>query len=131
MKKQKLKKVTKELQTGDILKPIDINSIGSNGDPCFGKEYDLSSQECRMCGDSELCCIKFAELMGKTRKELEQENQYKDIEILVDEVAAKKTFRALKRKGESKKVILDKLQAKYQITREEARHLYKKFNDKQ
>lgn len=131
MKKQKLKKVTKELQTGDILKPIDINSIGSNGDPCFGKEYDLSSQECRMCGDSELCCIKFAELMGKTRKELEQENQYKDIEILVDEVAAKKTFRALKRKGETKKVILDKLQAKYQITREEARHLYKKFNDKQ
>ena len=130
MEKKKLKKATKELQKGDILKPLDISSIGSNGDPCFGKSYDLSSQECRMCGDSELCCIKFAELMGKTRKELEQENQYKDIEVLVDEVAAKKTFRALKRKGETKKTILDKLQAKYQVTREEARHLYKKFNDK-
>lgn len=131
MEKKKLKKATKELQKGDILKPLDISSIGSNGDPCFGKSYDLSSQECRMCGDSELCCIKFAELMGKTRKELEQENQYKDIEVLVDEVAARKTFRALKRKGETKKTILDKLQAKYQVTREEARHLYKKFTEKE
>ena len=51
----------------DILKPIDINSIGSNGDPCFGKGYDLSTEECKQCGDSELCCLKFANLMVKTR----------------------------------------------------------------
>ena len=52
------------------------------------------------------------------------------MEELVDKVAAKKTYRALKRKGDIKKVILDKLQAKYAISREQARLLYKEFSDK-
>lgn len=125
-KKNKLIK----LEDTPILKPVDIDSIGSSDDPCFGKAYDLSAQECRSCGDSELCCIKFAEMMGKTRKELEEENQYKDMELLVDKVAAKKTFRALKRKGEDKKTIIQKLQAKYSITVKEARTLYREFTEK-
>lgn len=70
-KKQKQKELIK-LEDTDILKPIDISQIGSNGDPCFGKEYNLSTKECKMCGDSELCCIKFAELIGKDRKQLEK-----------------------------------------------------------
>lgn len=114
----------------DILKPVNIDSIGSNGDPCFGKGYDLSTQECKQCGDSELCCLKFAQLVGKTRKQLEKENQYKDLEVLVDEVAVKKSIRALKRKGENKKTIIDKLQAKYQLSREQTRMLYKKLTSK-
>lgn len=125
-KKNKLIK----LEDTPILKPVDIDSIGSSDDPCFGKAYDLSTQECRSCGDSELCCIKFAEMMGKTRKELEEENQYKDMELLVDKVAAKKTFRALRRKGEDKKTIIQKLQAKYSITIKEARTLYREFTEK-
>lgn len=125
-KKNKLIK----LEYTPILKPVDIDSIGSSDDPCFGKAYDLSTQECRSCGDSELCCIKFAEMMGKTRKELEEENQYKDMELLVDKVAAKKTFRALRRKGEDKKTIIQKLQAKYSITIKEARTLYREFTEK-
>lgn len=129
MAKQKKQKLIK-LKDTPILKAIDINSIGDSDDPCFGKEYDLSTKECRSCGDSELCCIKFAALMGKTRKELEEENHYKDIEEFVDKVAAKKTFRALKRKGDDKKTILDKLQAKYSISREQARLLYKEFSNK-
>lgn len=129
MAKQKKQKLTK-LEDTPILKAIDINSIGDSDDPCFGKEYDLSTEECRSCGDSELCCIKFAALVGKTRKELEEENHYKDIEEFVDKVAAKKTFRALKRKGDDKKTILDKLQAKYSISREQARLLYKEFSNK-
>lgn len=125
-------KKNKLIKLGDtpILKPVDIDSIGSSDDPCFGKAYDLSTQECRSCGDSELCCIKFAEMMGKTRKELEEENQYKDMELLVDKVAAKKTFRALRRKGEDKKTIIQKLQAKYSITIKEARTLYREFTEK-
>ena len=125
-KKNKLIK----LEDTPILKPVDIDSIGSSDDPCFGKAYDLSTQECRSCGDSELCCIKFAEMMGKTRKELEEENQYKDMELLVDKVAAKKTFRALRRKGEDKKTIIQKLQAKYSITIKEARTLYREFTER-
>lgn len=128
---KKTKQKLPSLEKTPILQPVDINSLGSGNDPCFGKEYDLSTEECRMCGDSELCCIKFAALMGKTRKELEEENQYKDIEVLVDKVAARKTFRALKRKGEDKKTILDKLQAKYQLSRKEVRLLYREFSEKQ
>lgn len=93
MAKQKKNKLIK-LEDTPILKAIDINSIGDNGDPCFGKEYDLSTEECRSCGDSELCCIKFAALMGKTRKELEEENHYKDMEELVDKVAAKENLQS-------------------------------------
>lgn len=112
------------------LKPIDLESIGDNGDPCFGQKYDLTTDECQMCGDSELCCIKFAAMMGKTRKALEEENNYKDLETLVDIPAVKKTLRALSRKGEDKKIIRQKLQAKYGVTAEEAKQLYKKYKPK-
>jgi hypothetical protein len=129
-KKQKQKGLIK-LEDTDILKPIDISKIGSNGDPCFGKEYNLSTKECKMCGDSELCCIKFAALVGKDRKQLEKENEFKDLENLVDLKAVSKTIRYLKRKDESKKTILDKIQAKYELSREEARTIYKSVINKQ
>lgn len=127
-KKDKLKPLKKELEEGDILNPIDITRIGTGNDPCFGKAYDLSTKECKMCGDSELCCIKFSALMGKTRKELEQENNYKDLETLVDVEGCRKYYRKLKRDGLSKKEILDKMQNKYELSREEVRSLYHKFN---
>ena len=71
--KKKKKRDLPDISKVDPLVPIDIDSIGSNGDPCFGKGYDLTTNECKMCGDSELCCIKFAAALGKTRKELEKE----------------------------------------------------------
>lgn len=126
-KKRGLSKAHEELVNGDILKPIELETIGSSNDPCFGTKYDLTTPECKMCGDSELCCIKFAAKMGKTRKELEKENHYKDLEILVDVKAVKKTIRALKRKGEDKDTIKQKLQAKYGVSAEEAKQLYKKY----
>lgn len=127
-KKDKLQPLKKELEKGDILQPIDISKIGTTSDPCFGKGYDLSTKECKICGDSELCCIKFSALMGKTRKELEEENNYKDLETLIDTEGCKKYYRKLKRDGLSKKEILDKLQAKYELSRDEVRSLYRKFN---
>ena len=130
MAKEKKKKKLPDISKGDILKPIDIDSIGSNGDPCFGTKYDLTTAECKMCGDSELCCIKFAATMGKTRKELEKENDYKDLEILVDIPAVKKTIRSLKRKGDDRKTIRQKLQAKYHVSEEEAKELYRKYKPK-
>ena len=125
-KKQELPDLSKT----NILKPITLDMIGSNGDPCFGKNYDLSTEECKICGDSELCCIKFSNSLGKTRKELEKENNYKDLDILIDKTAAKKMFRTLKRKGEDKKFIIDKLQKKFELTRQETRLLYKEFSNK-
>lgn len=128
-KKKKKKELKGELIRGDIFKPIKIDDLGGDNDPCFGLHYDLSTKECKMCGDSELCCIKFAEKIGKTRKELENENEYKDLEILVDKSAVRKTFRTLKRKGEDKKTIIQKIQAKYELTIKEARILYREFSN--
>lgn len=127
---KKKKENLPDLAKQDILKPLDINSIGTNGDPCFGTKYDLTTDECKMCGDSELCCIKFAAMMGKTRKDLEAENEYKDLEILVDIPAVKKTIRQLKRKGEDRKTIQSKLQAKYGVSADEAKQLYRKYKPK-
>lgn len=129
-KKDKLKEVRKELETGDIFEPIDITKLGSGNDPCFGKNYDLSTKECKMCGDSELCCIKFTALMGKTRKELEAETKFKDLEPLVDIEGCKKYYRKLVREKLGKKEILDNLQSKFELSRKEARDIYRKFNSK-
>lgn len=128
--KKKKKRDLPDISKADPLVPIDIDSIGSNGDPCFGKGYDLTTNECKMCGDSELCCIKFAAALGKTRKELEKENNYKDLETLVDIPAVKKTIRNLKRKGEDRKTIRQKLQAKYHLSESEAKDLYRKYKPK-
>ena len=117
-KKDKLKDAREELESGDILEPMDISKLGTNGDVCFGKHYDLSTKECKMCGDSELCCIKFTDLMGKTRKELEADTQ------------CKKYYRKLVRDKLGKREILDKLQSRFELSRKEARDLYRKFNSK-
>lgn len=129
-KKDKLKDAREELENGDILEPMDISKLGTNGDPCFGKHYDLSTKECKMCGDSELCCIKFTGMMGKTRKELEAETQYKDLEPLIDMEGCKKYYRKLVRDKLGKREILDKLQSRFELSRKEVRDLYRKFNSK-
>ena len=98
-KKQMLPDLTKQ----DILTPLDISQLGSNGDPCFGIGYDLSTKECKLCGDSELCAFKMSQNLNITRKELEQKNQYKDLDVLEDTVGIKKYIRGLIRKGKDRK----------------------------
>lgn len=129
MKKKKAKKNSglMNISKQPLFKPITIDMIGTSDDPCFGIGYDLSTRECKSCGDSELCSIQFAQKLGKTRKKLEEEKQFKDLDILIDKVAAKKYYRTLKRKGLEKSDLLDKLQSKFELTRKEARQLYKEF----
>lgn len=116
---------------GNILTPIKLEDIGlEDKDPCFGKGYDLSTEECKQCGDSELCAIAFANALGKTRKQLEQANSYKDLESLIDTAAVFKSIRAYKRKDLKMSEILDRLQAKYELSREEAKSLYKQWKEK-
>lgn len=125
----KRQKQTNLPATTSLLTPINLKMIGSNNDPCFGKSYDLSTKECKMCGDSELCCIKMAENLGKTRKQLESENQYKDLEDKIDIEGLKKLYKAQKKKGKSKKEIIDLFQSKYELTQKEARTLYRQFTN--
>lgn len=126
-KKSALKKAKEELLKGDPLVPVQLKDLGSEVDPCFGKGYDLRTPECRACGDSELCCIKMAQHLGVTRKELESKNSYKDLNNPIDEVGLKKYYKRLVREGKDKKSILDRMQNKYKLTRQEVRDYYRTF----
>ena len=125
-KKQQLPDLTKQ----DILTPLDISQLGTNGDPCFGIGYDLSTKECKLCGDSELCVFKMSQNLNITRKELEQKNQYKDLDILEDTIGIKKYIRGLIRKGRDKKEIISKTVEKFEVPRKRIRELYRECNEK-
>ena len=125
-KKQMLPDLTKQ----DILTPLDISQLGNNGDPCFGIGYDLSTKECKLCGDSELCVFKMSQNLNITRKELEQKNQYKDLDVLEDTVGIKKFIRSLIRKGKDRKEIISKTVEKFEVPKKRIRELYKECNGK-
>lgn len=116
-----------DLSGHDPLEPIDFNSIGTNGDPCFGKGYDLSTKECKQCGDSELCALKMSQLLGKTRKELEEQNHYKDLDVLEDISAIKKHMRKLKREGLTRKEIITKTSTKFEVPSKDLRKIYREL----
>lgn len=121
----KKKKQLPDLSKQDILTPIDVSTLGTNGDPCFGIGYDLSTKECKLCGDSELCVFKMSQNLNITRKELEQKNQYKDLDVLEDTVGIKKYIRGLIRKGKDRKEVITKTVEKFEVPRKRIRELYK------
>lgn len=124
-KEKRLKKV--DLSKHDPLSPleVDFNVIGSNMDPCFGKGYDLSTKECKQCGDSELCAFRVAQVLGKTRKELEEKNHYKDLDVLEDVDGMKKFMRKLKRSGMSRREIVKKTSLKFEVPTSDVRQIYR------
>lgn len=121
----KKKQTLPDIKNQDPLEPINIAELGSNLDPCFGIGYDLSTKECKLCGDSELCAFKMSQNMNITRKELEQKNQYKDLDVLEDTVGIKKYIRGLIRKGKERKEVITKTIEKFEVPRKRIRELYK------
>lgn len=127
MKKKKTEKKF-DLTKHDPLKPVpDLSLVGSDLDPCFGKGYDLSTKECKQCGDSELCCLKMSQLLGKTRKELEESNMYKDLDILEDVYGIKKYMRKLKREGNKRRDIITSASKKFEVPSNILRKLYREI----
>lgn len=112
------------LDKQDPLVPIDITTLGSNND-CFGQAYDLSTKECKLCGDSELCCIKMAQALKISRKQLEDKKHYKDLDMLEDINGIKKYIRGLKRKGKKRKEIVEKTSIKFEVPKKDIRLIYK------
>lgn len=112
----------------NILVPTNVMQIiGTKDDKCFGKEYDLSTKECKVCGDSELCAVCFAQFMNKTRKEVESENSFKDLESTVDPAQIKKYMRGLKRKGAEKKEIIHSSMDRFSLDKKTIRKIYKEL----
>jgi len=74
----------------DFLKPLDVLSLGSDDDPCFGKYHDLLAAECKECGDADFCAIVKAQGLHKERIEIESKQRFKDIEEADEEILKKK-----------------------------------------
>ena len=64
----------------DLLKPVDILSLGGDDDPCFGKHHDIKAPECMECGDADFCAIVKAQNLHKERLNIESGQRFKDIE---------------------------------------------------
>ena len=64
----------------DFLKPIDVLTLGSEDDPCFGRFHDLKAPECMECGDAEFCSIMKGQNLHKDRAKIESKQRFKDIE---------------------------------------------------
>lgn len=130
MATKKKKKNLPDLSKHNPLAPLSLEEIGSNGDPCFGTAYDLSTKECKQCGDSELCAIKMSQNLKITRKELEEKNQYKDLDTLEDVAGMKKYIRGLIRKGKERKEIVQKTSEKFEVPKKIVRKIYKELTEK-
>lgn len=122
------KNKTIDITKVDPLQVVDITKLGmSEYDPCFGKGYNLSTKECKLCGDSELCALKMAQVLKITRKELEDKNHYKDLDTLEDVEGIKKYMRSLKRKGLSRKEIVSKCNTKFEVPKKDLRIIFKQL----
>lgn len=125
---QKNKNKTIDITKVDPLQVIDVTKLGiSEYDPCFGKGYNLSTKECKLCGDSELCALKMAQVLKITRKELEEKNHYKDLDTLEDVEGIKKYMRSLKRKGLDRKEIVSKCNIKFEVPKKDLRTIFKQL----
>lgn len=96
IKRKPRNKLAKKLNT---LKPVTIEDIGSENDPCFGLHYNPQEDACSRCGDSELCAIKLSQNNLIKREKAESKSSFKDIEE--DKLEKKK----MERKKIRKKVL--------------------------
>ena len=68
--------------------------------------------------------------VGADIMELEQKNQYKDLDVLEDTVGIKKYIRGLIRKGKDRKEIISKTVEKFEVPKKRIRELYRECNGK-
>lgn len=112
----------------DLMEPIDVTIFGTDDDPCFGKEYNLSTPECKRCGDSELCAIVMGQNNHLKRAQIEKDNRFKDLEIIgksKGNQALIEWVKVKKEEGLSRSEIIKKAKNTYGSTREEIKEIYK------
>ena len=63
--------------------------------------------------------------MNKTRKQVEEENTFKDMESMVDPKLVAKYMRGLKRKGSEKKEVIHAVMEKFNLDKKTTRTIYK------
>ena len=83
----------------DLGIPIPMELLGTDEDPCFGKLFDPRVDECKRCGDSEICAIAMGQKNHLLRKGIEEDKAFKDLEELeIKPTKDKKEIRRLVKK---------------------------------
>ena len=126
-KKRKQRKNINE-KDHDLLKPVDVFSLGSANDPCFGKHHDLLAKECKACGDSEFCQIAMASMLKGKDITLEKEQRTKDLEEanllrIKKKEEAMKLIKEYRKKGIKNYKILLLVWDKTHLTKDEVKQL--------
>ena len=115
----------------DMLQPIDVTIFGTKDDPCFGKLYDITAEECKICGDCELCSIVNAQNLKKQRLKIEANTILKDMEPFDpepgSELEIKRYILKKKDRGLKVSVIASKVAHRYEMDIDEALELTKKI----
>lgn len=126
----------------DTLKPITVEMLGTEDDPCFGKHLDPRTPECSRCGDAEICGIIMQQKLHIRRAQEEKENNFKDLELekKADPALIKKMIRRrikelakLNKKGESVDVVVDDIHSTYVMhgwTKVKVKRFIEKFCEK-
>lgn len=131
MAKKKRKEREASVKPEALLKPFDFTKFGTEDDPCFGKLYDLSAPECKICGDQELCGVIFSQNMHSIRKELEDKTKFKDLDLPrdYDNLTIIKWVKQKRKEGMDRKEIITLGVDLYGVTKPEMRIAYKKSKD--
>jgi hypothetical protein len=130
-KKNRQPRKSKMDETLDLLKPINVLTLGSNDDPCFGKYHDLVSKECRSCGDSEFCAIALSQNLRVANLKPENKSKFKDIieadNNLENKISeAKLLIEKYRSQGLPKTRILLKVWDELKLPKEEVKNLLNK-----
>lgn len=120
------KKASKKLDIAKPITPMDIDKIGSDDDPCFGKLYDLTEEPCKRCGDNTICAIASNQKTISMRHDEESNNRFKDIELEIKKDKGElKYIKSQLSKGVSSFKLTKRLIKKFNLSKEEARKLIK------
>lgn len=128
MAKKKRKEREASVKPKALLTPLDFTKFGTDDDPCFGKLYDLSAPECKICGDQELCGVVFSQNMHIVRKDIEDKSKFKDLDLPrdYDNPAIIKWIKQKVKEGMDRKEIITLGMDLYGVTKPEMRTAYKK-----
>jgi hypothetical protein len=124
-KRKSRSKANKKVDITKPLAPIDITKFGTDEDPCFGKLFDLTEDECRRCGDQAICQIVFNQKTEKLRGKEESNSRFKDLEL--NTIEAENFIRSKKESGKSKKFVTRRTVKKFNLSEPEVKKLVKKI----
>ena len=117
------RKMPKEHKQLDLTLPIKADQLGSDDDPCFGT-HDIKAEECKRCGDYEVCAIVTIQKMNRAATKQEGKAKFKDIEeteLIQSQnksIATVMTKRAKKNAGKwlSISKLIEKFRIKFNLT---------------